>query len=199
LPDWENSEFAPMRIEKSFSINAPQDEVWKFVSSPKNVGMCFPGCQGVTALGEDKYKAAIKVQIGPIKTVFNVDFEETEKRPMEYSAYTSSGEEGNRASRLKARSTLTISPIDKFRTQVDYTSELSIVGRFGKFGAGMMKKKADSMGDEFVQVLRTQIEGPAVETAAAMPERKGLSSRKKIVAATVAAVIAVLFFYFFTR
>jgi len=149
-----------MRIEKSFTINAPQDEVWQFISSPEKVGMCFPGCQGVTALGENKYKAAIKVQIGPIRTLFNIDFEETEKRPMEYSAYSSRGEENNRASRLKAESTLTLSPSDEFSTQVDYTSEVSIVGRLGKFGAGMMKKKADSMGDEFVQVLRTQIEGP---------------------------------------
>ena len=117
---------------------------------------------------------------------------------MEYSAYTSRGEEGNRASRLKAKSALALSPIDEFRTQVYYTSELSIVGRFGKFGAGMVKKKADSLGDEFVQVLRAQIEGPAVG-AAARPERKGLSSRQKIVVAAVAAVIAVLFFYFFTR
>ncbi len=190
-----------MKIEKSFTINAPQAEVWQFISSPEKVGMCFPGCQGVTALGENKYKAAIKVQIGPIKTVFNIDFEETEKRPMEYSAYTSRGEESNRASRLKAESTLTLSPIDEFRTQVDYASELSIVGRLGKFGAGMMKKKADSLGDEFVQVLRLQIEGPP-EAAVAAPvttEKYGLSGRQKMIAAAVAAAITLAVLYFLTR
>ncbi len=127
-----------MRIDKSFEIDAPQAEVWQFVSSPEKVGKCFPGCQDVQVLGEDKYKAAIKVQIGPIRTTFNVDFEETEKRPMEYLSYTTRGEEGNRASRLKAESTLTFAPLDEDRTSVVYTSDLSIVGRFGKFGAGMM-------------------------------------------------------------
>jgi len=190
-----------MRIEKSFTINAPQDEVWQFISSPEKVGMCFPGCQGVTALGENKYKAAIKVQIGPIKTIFNIDFEETEKRPMEYSAYTSRGEESNRASRLKAESTLSLSPIDEFRTQVDYASELSIVGRLGKFGAGMMKKKADSLGDEFVQVLRLQIEGPpdAAALAAATPEKRRLSGRQIMIAIAATAAIIILVAYFLTR
>ena len=190
-----------MRIDKSFIIDAEQEEVWQFVSSPENVGMCFPGCQGVTSLGEEKYKAAIKVQIGPIKTVFNVDFEETEKRPLEYAAYTSRGEEGNRASRLKAESTLSLSTVDGGRTQVDYTSELSIVGRLGKFGLGVMKKKADSMGDEFVQGLRTQIEGPPDIGAAApaRPEKYHFSGRQKIIAVATLAAIAFLVFYFLTR
>lgn len=189
-----------MKIEKSFTINAPQEKVWQFISSPEKVGMCFPGCQSVTALGEDKYKAAIKVQIGPIKTVFNIDFEETEKRPMEFSAYSSRGEESNRASRLKAESTLSLSPIDEFSTQVEYKSELSIVGRLGKFGAGMMAKKADSLGDEFVQVLRLQIEGPpeAAEDAPATPEKQGFTGWQKLIAAVSAAAILLLI-YFITR
>jgi hypothetical protein len=187
-----------MRIEKSFTINAAQEEVWQFISTPEKVGMCFPGCQGVTALGENKYKAVIKVQIGPIRTLFNIDFEETEKRPIEYSAYTSSGEESNRASRLKAKSTLSLSSIEKSRTQVDYTSELSIVGRLGKFGAGMMEKKADSLGDEFVQALRLQIEGPP-DAAAAVPattEKHGFSGRQKMIAAAAAAALIALLAYF---
>lgn len=190
-----------MRIEKSFAVNAPQHEVWQFISSPEKVGMCFPGCQGVTAFSENKYKAAIKVQIGPIKTLFHIDFEETEKRPMEYSAYTSRGEEGNRASRLKSESTLTLSPIDEFRTRIDYTSELSIVGRFGRFGVGMMKKKADSLGNEFVQMLCMQIEGP-IDAAAGAPvttKKYRFTGRQKIIAVVVTAVISFLVFYFLKR
>ena len=76
-----------MKIEKSFQIDAPQQEVWAFLSSPEKVGGCFPGCENVTALGDNKYKAAVRVEIGPIKTVFNVDFEEAEKRPPEFMAY----------------------------------------------------------------------------------------------------------------
>jgi len=162
--------------------------------------MCFPGCQGVTALGEDKYQATIKVRIGPIKTVFNVDFEATEERPPEYSAYTTRGEEANRASRLKAESTLTLSPLDDGRTRVVYTSDMSIVGRLGKFGLGVMMKKADSMGEEFVQALCAQIEGrPDTAVSPAMTEKHRLSGVQKAIAAGIAATLILLIFYFLTR
>ncbi len=181
-----------MKIEKTFTIAAPRDEVWQFVSSPEQVGMCFPGCQSVSALGDDKYEAAIKVQIGPIKTVFNVNFEVTEKRDLEFMSYTSRGEEGNRASRLKADSTLTLSPLNDHSTELVYTSDLSIVGRLGKFGLGMMKKKADTMGDEFVAELRTAVEGPQ-ETPAEQPAAKGGWQKMITVAVTAAIVIYILY------
>ena len=85
-----------MKIEKCFVIDAPQETVWNFISSPEKVGPCFPGCEGVKKLGENQYETDIKVQIGSIKTVFNIKFEETESRPMEYFAYASRGEEGHR-------------------------------------------------------------------------------------------------------
>jgi len=189
-----------MNVDKRFVIDAPQEKVWQFISAPEKVGLCFPGCQGVTALGDNKYQTAIKVQIGPIKTLFNVSFEETHIRPMEYFAYTSRGEEGNRASRLKAESSLTLTPVDADHTQVEYTSELSIVGRLGKFGLGMMKKKADAMGDEFIESLRAKIEGPPT-TATALPataEVSHSSTRQKIFAAVVVAGIIALIYYFAT-
>ena len=190
-----------MKIEKSFQIDAPQHQVWEFLSSPERVGECFPGCEHVTPLGDNKYKAAIKVEIGPIKTIFNIDFEENEKRPPEFLAYSSHGEESHKASRLKAVSTLSLSPVDESRTQVVYTSELSIVGRLGKFGAGMMKKKADALGDEFADELRRQILGPAGAPAEAEAgaERPALSSGQKWAALAVAAAIIVLLAWFITR
>lgn len=190
-----------MKIEKSFQIDAPQDQVWAFLSSPERVGACFPGCEEVTALGDNKYKAAIRVEIGPIKTVFNIDFEENEKRPPEFLAYTSQGEESRKASRLKAVSTLSLSPLDDSRTQVLYTSELSIVGRLGKFGAALMKKKADVLGDEFAEELRRQILGPAAAPteAPARVEKHYLAGRPMWVALAVAAAIVALLAWFITR
>ncbi len=165
-----------MKIEKCFVVAAPHEEVWAFITTPERVAPCLPGCDEVEAVGDNKYKANIKVQVGPIKTAFKVDVEATEERAPEFAAYSTRGEEGGRASRISATSTLALKPLDTGRTEVTYTSEVSIVGRLGKFGAGMMKKKADAMGDEFVTALRAELEEPGLEqeavpaeTAAAAP------------------------------
>lgn len=180
-----------MKIEKCFVLATPRDEVWDFITTPEKVATCIPGCQAVEETAPRKYKTAVKVQVGPIKTTFNLDFEPTEERPPEFAAYLTSGTEGGRASRVKSHSTLALKELDAGRTEVTYTSDIQIVGRFGKFGAGVMKKKADSMGEEFVAALRAQIETPAAvaqETAAGeTPARPG--SKVGLYAAIAAVIV----------
>ncbi|MEE8059294.1 MAG: SRPBCC domain-containing protein [Pseudomonadales bacterium] len=193
-----------MRIEKEFTLNAAQKEVWDLITAPDRMASCVPGCQEVKALGEGKYRVTIKIKVGPIKTTFCVDVESTEQRPPEYAAYLTSGEEGSKASRVKAESALILKAIDANTTSVTYQSDVSIVGRLGKFGTGVMQKKADSMGEEFVAELRKLVEGeqPAAEateqaTVAKQPAKEPKAASGSSMwgwVATAAVVIAALYF-----
>ena len=147
-----------MKIEKTFSVDAPADTVWQFITSPEKVAPCIPGCEGAEQTGDNTYKAAIKVKVGPIKTRFAVEIETLEERPPEFAAYETKGEEGTKSSRLKAKSTLSLTQLDENTTEVTYTSEINLLGRLGKFGSGMMQKVADSIGNEFVAGLKEQVE-----------------------------------------
>ena len=147
-----------MNIEKKFILRASQEDTWNFITSPELVAACITGCEGAEQTGPGKYKAAIKTKVGPIKIRFNVNIETSEERPPEYAEYLTTGEEGGRASRMKARSALSIISLDAETTEVTYRSEITMMGRLGKFGSGMMQKVADSMGDEFVAALRSRIE-----------------------------------------
>lgn len=158
-----------MKVEKLFRINAPREEVWKFITAPEKVAPCIPGCKSVEVTGPATYKATLVIEVGPIKTEFNVDVEATEERPPEYSAYITRGEEGGRASRIRAESSLVLRAVNDGETEVLYTSDINIVGRLGKFGLGIMKKKADALGDEFVAALRAGIEGKFADVAGAGP------------------------------
>lgn len=156
-----------MKIEKTFTVATTQERVWDFITSPGKVARCIPGCEGAEKTEANKYKAVINTKVGPIKTTFNVDIEATEERPPEFAAYVTSGEEGSKASRLKATSTLRLKQVADNLTEVTYTSDINIMGRLGKFGAGIMKKVADSIGDEFVAAARQQLEqGSGAESAA---------------------------------
>ena len=44
-------------------------------------------------------------------------------------------------------------------TEVTYTSDVSVFGRLGKFGLGIMKKKARDLGREFAESFRERVEG----------------------------------------
>jgi carbon monoxide dehydrogenase subunit G len=155
-----------MKIEKTFTISAPQEQVWSFITDPHKVAQCIPGCGGAEEKEPGKYAAAIDVKVGPIRTTFHLDIEQTEQRPPEFASYLSKGAEGSRASRISAVSTLALKSLSADSTEVTYTSDINITGRLGKFGGGMMQKIADGIGEEFVAELKGSLERPEVAEAA---------------------------------
>lgn len=147
-----------MKIEEKFTVAAAIDKVWAVITDPQRVAPCIPGCQGVEATGPNTYRSRIRVGIGPIKATFSMDIELTEQRPPNFLAAVTRGEEGGRLSSLTAHSQLRLDEAAEGGTTVAYSSEVSVVGRLGKFGLGIMKKKAKSLGDEFAAALRSTIE-----------------------------------------
>lgn len=124
------------------------------------VAPCIPGCQGVEVISPTLYKAKIRVQVGPIKADFNVEVEIVSERPPEEVLSRTRGEEGSRASSLSAENTLHLTALTEDETEVFYASEAAVVGRLGKFGLGVMKKKAESLGRDFAEAFRRKVEQP---------------------------------------
>ena len=149
-----------MKIEETFSVNAPIARAWRFIMNPGPVAPCIPGCGDVEILGENKYRANVKLAVGPIKTNFNVTVEITEQQAPNFAATLTRGEEGGKASMVTANSELRLKPVNGEQTEVNYKSEVSIVGRLGKFGLGIMKKKAKAVGEEFAENFRARLETP---------------------------------------
>ena len=81
-----------------------------------------------------------------------------EQQPPTFAKYATRGEEGGRASRISAESTLALTKLNDGDTEVAYTSDVSIVGRLGKFGLGVMKKKAKQIGEEFAKNIAEKLE-----------------------------------------
>jgi len=149
-----------MRIEDRFVVAAPRERVWTAIKDPAFVAPCVPGCQSVEVVGPTLYKARVRVELGPIRAEFNVDIEiVSELAPQEVRSRTR-GEEGSRASSLSADNTLRLTALSNNETEVFYASEAVVVGRLGKFGLGVMKKKAESLGRDFAAAFKQRIEQP---------------------------------------
>ncbi len=146
-----------MKIEDSFVVAAPQARVWSFITDPQKIGPCIPGCQGIEVTGPNSYKASVRVEIGPIKADFKLQVDVEEEVPPSHARSVTRGEEGGRASLLTAQNLLKLETVDGESTKVTYSSEISLVGRLSKFGFGVMKKKAKSLGDQLAQSLQERL------------------------------------------
>jgi len=92
-----------------------------------------------------------------------------------FDARLTRGEEGGNASTLQATSEVRLAP-DADGTRVDYRSEVAVTGRLGRFALGMMKKKAQSLGDEFASNLQARLADGATGPAAALPAAAATSA-----------------------
>lgn len=151
-----------MKIEGSFPVDAPRGLVWEKIRDPAVMGSCIPGCEAIEKIDDMSYRAVVGVKVGPIKARFNLVVEVTREDEPERVFSRSRGEEGTRASVVSSENVLTLTEVDAGHTDVHYTSDVSMTGRLGKYGLGIMQKKADALGAEFAQAFRARVEAEAV-------------------------------------
>jgi carbon monoxide dehydrogenase subunit G len=60
-----------MKIEGSADIPAARDRVWAAFLDPNILAQALPGCEKLEAIGENEYKATMKVGVAAIKGTFD--------------------------------------------------------------------------------------------------------------------------------
>ena len=146
-----------MIIEDSFEVAAPQAVVWSAITDPAVMAPCIPGCEAIETLDDRNFRAQVKVKVGPIAANFVVEVAITEMVEPARIDSTTKGEEGSRASTLTAENWVRLEQIGESHTRVRYGSEVQLVGRLGRYGLGMMKKKAESLGQEFAKTFSDRV------------------------------------------
>ncbi len=146
-----------MLVEGKFSVAAPRAAVWAAITDPTLMVACIPGCEQIETIDPTHYKATLAVEVGPIKARFNLVVEVTRETPPESVASITRGEEGTRASMLSAENLVALAEVAPAETEVSYRSEVSITGRLGRFGLGIMKKKAETLGAQFAERFRAKL------------------------------------------
>ncbi|MEJ8823322.1 SRPBCC domain-containing protein [Variovorax humicola] len=164
-----------MLIEGQFPVAAAPDALMVHLLDASLMASCLPGCEALERLDDDRYRAVVVIAMAGIRAQFELQVEITRRDENNIWSVTR-GEEGGRASSLQADSVVTLTPGPE-GSVVCYRSEVNLTGRLGRFALGMMKKKAQSMGDEFAANLRKRLESlqPAAAAPAAVTAGSGAS------------------------
>jgi len=156
-----------MLIEGQFPIAAPPEALLVHLFDARLMASCLPGCEKLEAIDDDRYRAVVAIAMAGIKARFDLQVQITRRDERNVWALTR-GDEGGHASSLQADSQVSLEPMGT-GTQVRYRSEVSVTGRLGRFALGMMKKKAQSMGDEFAANLQRTLEELGAAAVQAAP------------------------------
>ena len=79
-----------LKIEGSYTFNAPRERVWGVLQDPKIMAQCMPGCESMTEVGPDQYEAVMKVGVASVKGTYKGKVAIKDKQPP--SHYILSGE-----------------------------------------------------------------------------------------------------------
>lgn len=144
-----------MLIESQFTVPAPREALLARLFDPGFMASCLPGCESLDRIDDDRYRVAVVIAMAGIKARFQLQVEITRRDEHNVWAVTR-GEEGGQASTLQADSHVELESVAE-GTLVRYESEVNLSGRLGRFALGMMKKKAQSLGDEFAANVRQRL------------------------------------------
>lgn len=60
-----------MKLEGSYTFDAPKEVVWPMLQDPNVLAQVLPGCEKLTESGENQYSGVLNVKVGPVQGKFN--------------------------------------------------------------------------------------------------------------------------------
>jgi uncharacterized protein len=162
-----------MKLEQSFDVDAPIDEVWAALTDVQRVAPCLPGAEITDAADDGTYHGNFTVKIGPTTASYRGTLKMAELDEAEHVA-TMQADGQDKRGQGGAKATI-VSRLTKRDggTHVDVETDMTITGRLARFGrGGMIQDVSNKLLGQFAQCLQTQLAGGngAAGTSAPAPE-----------------------------
>ena len=146
-----------MTFSQECVIPVERERLWNFLMDVPRVARCVPGVETVEAVDERAYKGRLGVRIGPIRLSLDGAMAIEEQDPSAWRARMRADANDRRlGGGIRARMSLTLLPADH-GTRLVIETDLAILGKIGEFGQPVIKKKADTLLEDFARNLRSAL------------------------------------------
>lgn len=72
-----------MKIQGTHTFDAPRERVWKALLDPEILARTLPGCEKLERVGENEFRGALNVNVGPVKGQFQGTLQLSDIQPLE--------------------------------------------------------------------------------------------------------------------
>jgi carbon monoxide dehydrogenase subunit G len=134
-----------------------RERLWDFLMDVPRVALCVPGVESIEAADPGAYKGSLRVQVGPIRLLLQGTMTVEEQDRSAWRARMRADANDRRlGGGVRARLSLTLAPADD-GTRLHIETDLTVLGKIGEFGQPIIKKKADTLLEEFTRNLRAAL------------------------------------------
>ena len=146
-----------MKIDGSYTINAPRDLVWRSLLDPNVLSKTIPGCEKLTATGENRYTAVVKAGVGAIKGTFTSDIALSDIDPG--NGYTLVSKAKAPVGFVEGSGRVTLEDgNDGKPTIVKFTGDVMMGGMLASVAGRLFEAAARKNTDDMFERLRTLVE-----------------------------------------
>jgi len=146
-----------MKFENEFVVQAPIDEVHAALLDVERVAPCMPGAEVLEKTGDDAYKVAIKVKVGPISMTYKGDVEIVERDDAARTAtMRAKAKEARGQGTADAHVHMALSE-EPGGTHGRIETEVQLSGRAAAMGRGVIAETSQHAGH--ADILRESIDG----------------------------------------
>jgi carbon monoxide dehydrogenase subunit G len=136
-----------MKIEGTHDVPAPRQKVWDAFLDPETLRQAIPGCEKLEALGNDEFRAVMKVGVAAVKGTFEGKVRLSEKNPP--TSYKMGVEGSGGPGFVRGETVITLSDLASSGTRVSYVADVQVGGLIAGVGQRMLGGVSKMMADQF--------------------------------------------------
>lgn len=144
-----------MKLEGSYTFDAPRELVWEMFFDPEVLARTMPGCEKLDRIAENSFEGRMRMQVGPVQGIFKgtvvlSDLQEPESYHMEVDGQGPSGF-------MKGEGDIRLEAVDG-GTVMHYVGEAQVGGRIAQVGQRLMESSARAIVKQSLDNLDRQVQ-----------------------------------------
>jgi len=150
-----------MRLEGQFNVGARPEDVYAYLTDPRQVSRQMPDVAAVEIQDDDHFSVTARVGVAHIKGTMVMKLEIRDRQPP--VSTTVAGRGSGLASVVDMVTSFRLEPIGPEQTTVHWHGDVTISGKLAAFGAqGLLERFARKNVDAFVEGIRKGLESAMV-------------------------------------
>lgn len=139
-----------MKLDGSYTFDAPQQMVWDAIRDPDVLGQILPGGEGIEETGENEYEGNLKIKVGPVNGKFKGNIKLHNINPPE--SYDIDVDGKGAPGFVKANGSIQLTGKGD-KTDIDYSGEAKVGGRIASVGQRLLDTSAKAIVRQSLDLL----------------------------------------------
>jgi uncharacterized protein len=143
-----------VKITGTYTIDAPQEQVWAALNDIEVLARIVPGCERLDQIGENQYEGAVKIGIQAIKGTYSGRIRIEDIQPPNHYKLVASGRSANGV--VDGAGTVDLAEQDG-KTILTYVGDAQIGGMLASVGQRLIEGASKQMINQSLKALVEQI------------------------------------------